>query len=123
MTPILEDGRFPWASPSPTGSLSPTDEKTGFLSKESLLANGIIDEDCLIITEATESDPIELSPGRRFVSRFLFVSGLIPCILAFWATRIQLGALTKSTAEHGLPTWKVALMYWSIGYDLICSCM
>ncbi|KAK3372917.1 nucleotide-diphospho-sugar transferase [Lasiosphaeria ovina] len=111
MGPILEDGRISIhrspTSRSRSWSYSTiADEKAGLASNESFLANGIIEDDL---------------PWQKLLARFLFLSGLAPCLLTVWASRIQLSALATLIVEQGLPMWRVALLCWVVLFDVISS--
>lgn len=125
MAPILEDGRIhgsPIRSHQRSWSYSSiADEKAGLTSRESFLANGIIDDDCLVVVKATEPDAIDSAPWQKLLARFLFFSGLSPCLLTMWASRMQYLALAASTQSQRLPTWRLVLLYWTVLYDVISA--
>ena len=150
MPSILEDFRidhaagsrypFPYhrqSSPS-TSSISSSnssssfdyDEKRPFLAaphNSSPFNNSVIEDDCMVITTADQAtqleDPMYRKPWRQFVSRFFFITALIPCILSVWALGVQVRILRYSNLMDDFHVLKRWMIYTFMSIDVIWTGM
>lgn len=138
MPSILEDARIGRAagsrSPLPytrqsspsayssSSSSSDYEEKSPFLPvSNSSFSNTIIEDDCMVITTSDNAslDPMYRRPWRQFVSRFFFITAIIPCILAMWSLGIQVRILTYSDLMADFHILKRLFVYLFMSIDVV----
>lgn len=84
--------------------------------------NDIVDEDSVFIDHVTNNDDqdiMNISLWRRNVARFFVFTSLIPQLLAFWASRIQLQTLYHFGNDGSLPFGRFLLACGVVLWELV----
>ncbi|KAK4660364.1 hypothetical protein QC762_118300 [Podospora pseudocomata] len=88
--------------------------------------NTITDTDCMVVTEIgndEEYDQIQsnFGPVRRFLTRFVFLTAIIPCILLLWASKIQGEILLALGQDGSLGGVKLYLAWFAFAIEGLWS--
>lgn len=88
--------------------------------------NTITDTDCMVVTEignGEEYDQIQsnFGPVRRFLTRFVFLTAIIPCLLLLWASKIQGEILLALGQDGSLGGVKLYLAWFAFAIEGLWS--
>ncbi|OLN89014.1 Cellulose synthase 2 [Colletotrichum chlorophyti] len=84
--------------------------------------NDIVDEDSVFIDHIPDNqdrDVMHMSPWRQHAVRLMFLTALVPQIVAFWGAEIQLKTLYQFGSEGRLSQSRLILAWLVVVWDLI----